>query len=85
MACGGTTENKRPSYGAFPEHRQSARKMTMATVISRQSVENMEYVRRLLKEKEPRFSAALELALVLAVLELSSGTARDHAATVCEH
>jgi hypothetical protein len=30
----------------------------------------MEYVRRLLQQKQPGFSAALELALVLAELEL---------------
>lgn len=32
----------------------------MATVNSEQSAENMEYVRRLLKQKQPGFSAALE-------------------------
>ena len=42
----------------------------MAKVITRQSTENMEYVRRLLQEKQPGFSAALELALMLAELEL---------------
>ncbi len=42
----------------------------MTRVITRQSAENMEYVRRLLQEKQPGFSAALELALVLAELEL---------------
>ena len=34
--------------------------------------ENKEYVRRLLKRRQPEFSAALELALVLAELELTS-------------
>ena len=32
----------------------------MATVNSEQSAENMGYVRRLLKQKQPGFSAALE-------------------------
>ena len=44
--------------------------MAMTRVITQQSTENMEYVRRLLQEKQPGFSAALELALVLAELEL---------------
>jgi hypothetical protein len=43
----------------------------MTRVITRQSTENMEYVRRLLNQKQPGFSAALELALMLAELELS--------------
>ncbi len=30
---------------------------------SRQAVENMEYVRRLLKEKQPEFAASVELAV----------------------
>jgi len=42
----------------------------MTRVITQQSAENMAYVRRLLREKQPGFSAALELALVLAELEL---------------
>lgn len=44
----------------------------MTRVMTRRSTENMEYVRRLLHQKQPGFSAALELALVLAELELSS-------------
>ena len=40
-------------------------KMTIAKGISRQSLENREYVRRLLREKQPEFSAALELAMNL--------------------
>ena len=44
----------------------------MTRVITQQSTENMEYVRRLLQEKQPGFSAALELALMLAELELTS-------------
>jgi hypothetical protein len=43
--------------------------MTMTRVITRQSTENREYVRRLLNQKQPEFSAALELALMLAELE----------------
>jgi len=42
----------------------------MTRVTTQQSTENMEYVRRLLHRKQPGFSAALELALVLAELEL---------------
>jgi hypothetical protein len=37
-----------------------------------QSAENMAYVRRLLRHKEPGFSEALELAVVLAALELTT-------------
>ncbi len=44
----------------------------MEIVIARQSTENMEYVRRLLREKQPGFSAALELAVMLAERELRS-------------
>jgi len=42
------------------------------TRVAQQSTENMEYVRRLLSQKHPGFSAALELALMLAELELTS-------------
>jgi hypothetical protein len=42
----------------------------MTPAISQRSMENRQYVRRLLKEKQPGFSAALELALVLAELKL---------------
>jgi len=44
----------------------------MAKLITQQGTENMEYVRSLLRQKQPGFSAALELALaelVLAELE----------------
>ena len=34
----------------------------MATVITQQSTHNMEYVRTLLKQKQPEFAAALKLA-----------------------
>jgi hypothetical protein len=44
----------------------------MEIAIARQSTENMEYVRRLLREKQPGFSAALELAVMLAERELMS-------------
>jgi hypothetical protein len=44
----------------------------MATVNTEQSAENMEYVRRLLKQKQPGFSAALELAADLVGRELES-------------
>ena len=44
-------------------------KMTMAKGISRQSMENREYVRRLLREKQSEFSAALELAMNLVLRE----------------
>ncbi len=42
----------------------------MTRVTTQQSTENMQYVRRLLHHQQPEFSAALELALVLAELEL---------------
>lgn len=44
----------------------------MATVNSEQSAENMEYVRRLLKQKHPGFFAALESAADLVGRELES-------------
>jgi len=43
--------------------------MTMAKGVSRQSMKNREYVRRLLREKQPEFSAALELAMNLVLRE----------------
>jgi hypothetical protein len=43
--------------------------MTMAKGISRQSMKNREYVRKLLREKQPEFSAALELAMNLVLRE----------------
>jgi hypothetical protein len=46
--------------------------LAMAKVISRQSLDNEEYVRRLLKEKQPALSAALELAADLVGRELRS-------------
>ena len=44
----------------------------MTKVITRQSAENMAFVRRLLREKQPGFSAALELVVMLAELEPTS-------------
>jgi hypothetical protein len=44
----------------------------MAKVIARQGTENMDYVRKLLKQKQPEFSAALESATDLVERELSS-------------
>ena len=44
----------------------------MARVISQHSTRNRKYVRRLLREKQPGFSAALELAMDLAGRELRS-------------
>ena len=54
----------------------------MAKVISQQSTQNRKYVRRLLREKQPGFSAALELAMDLAGRELRSReTQRDVSAS----
>ena len=44
----------------------------METVITERSTENMAYVRRLLRQKQPGFSAALELAVLLADRGLAS-------------
>jgi hypothetical protein len=47
-------------------------------VITQQRTENMEYVRRLLRQKQPGFSAALELAVILMEQQLRSpGMPRD--------
>jgi hypothetical protein len=46
--------------------------LTMAMVVTQQSTENMEYVRRLLKQKQPGFAAALELAADLVERDLES-------------
>ena len=43
----------------------------METVINEQSRQNTAYVRRLLRQKQPAFSAALELAVLLAELGAS--------------
>lgn len=44
----------------------------MAKSMSRQGMQNREYVRRLLREKQPEFAAALELAMNLVRRELRS-------------
>ncbi len=44
----------------------------MAMVITQQSIENMEYVRRLLRQKQPGFAAALELVADLVERDLRS-------------
>jgi hypothetical protein len=41
-------------------------------VITQQRTENMEYVRRLLRQKQPGFSVALELAVILVEEQLRS-------------
>ena len=50
----------------------------MVKVISQQSTQNREYVRKLLREKQPGFSAALELALDLVGRELRSTETQRH-------
>jgi WhiB family redox-sensing transcriptional regulator len=67
---GGTTPDERRAIRSLPDERPPARKTTMTRAITQQSTENMEYVRRLLHQKQPGFSAALELALMLAEPEL---------------
>ena len=55
----------------------------MAIVITVQSTENMEYVRRLLKQKQPGFAAALELAVDLVEWELTeTQPARVHEGSI---
>jgi hypothetical protein len=46
--------------------------LTMTMVVTQQSTENTEYVRRLLKLKQPGFAAALELAVDLVERDLES-------------
>lgn len=41
-------------------------------VITRQRTENVEYVRKLLRQKQPGFSVALELAVILVEQQLRS-------------
>jgi len=55
----GRTRFRGPGY-ADQEKQDSKLAMTMDTV--KQAMENMEYVRRLLGQKQPGFAAALELA-----------------------
>jgi len=52
--------------------------MTVAKRISRQSMKNREYVRRLLREKQPEFAAALELAMNLVLREPRSREIQRH-------
>jgi hypothetical protein len=44
----------------------------MEMVITEQRTENMEYVRRLLRQKQPGFSLALESAVILVERQLRS-------------
>ena len=44
----------------------------MHMVITQQRTENMEYVRRLLRQKQPGYSVALELAVILVERQLRS-------------
>jgi hypothetical protein len=44
----------------------------MEMIITQQRTENMEYVRRLLRQKQPGFSVALELAVILVEQQLRS-------------
>jgi hypothetical protein len=44
--------------------------MALTMVLVDESVQNRDYVRRLLKQKQPLFAAALELAVALAEREL---------------
>ncbi|HWN62737.1 MAG TPA: hypothetical protein VNO25_18955 [Streptosporangiaceae bacterium] len=44
----------------------------MEMVITQQRTENMEYVRKLLRQKQPGFSVALELAVILVEQQLRS-------------
>jgi WhiB family redox-sensing transcriptional regulator len=69
---GGTTQDERRAIRSLLEECQPARKTRMAKASSQQSMENREYVRRLLNEKQPGFSAALELAMDLVGRELRS-------------
>lgn len=57
----------------------------MATVNSEQSAENMEYVRRLLKQKQPGFSAALESTVDLVGREPECASDRCFTATKNRH
>jgi len=44
----------------------------MEMIITQQRTENMEYVRRLLRQKQPGFAVALELAVILVEQQLRS-------------
>jgi WhiB family redox-sensing transcriptional regulator len=77
---GGTTPDERRIIRSLSRRTTKVRQMAMTRVITQQSAENMAYVRRLLGEKQPGFSAALELALMLAELELTSPAGRGSGA-----
>ena len=53
----------------------------VAKRISRQSMKNREYVRRLLREKQLEFAAALELAMNLVRRESRSREIQRHVST----
>ena len=57
--------------------------MTMAIVMTEQSAQNMEYVRRLLKQKQPRFAAALELTVHLVEGEARSAGVHEGSVRNC--
>ena len=59
--------------------------MTMAMVITQRSIENMEYVRRLLKQKQPGFAAALEPAADLVERDLGHPRRRATSALRSAH
>jgi WhiB family transcriptional regulator, redox-sensing transcriptional regulator len=69
---GGTTEDERRTIRWLTRKTQTSGKMTMAMVVTQQTTENMEYVRKLLKQKQPGFAAALELAVDLLERDLMS-------------
>ena len=68
----GTTPDERRALRSLSRERQPVRQMAMTRVITQRSAENMAYVRRLLQQRQPEFSAALKSALALAELELTS-------------
>ena len=55
----------------------------MAIVMTEQSAQNMEYVRRLLKQKQPRFAAALELSARLVEGEARSAGVQEGCVRHC--
>ncbi len=69
---GGATPGERRVIRSLSRKRQPLRQVAMPGVITQQSAENMASVRRLLREKQPGFSAALEMALMLVGLEITS-------------
>jgi hypothetical protein len=62
----------RPGSGSASSGDARTLEMTMETVITERSRENMAYVRRLLRQKQPGFSVALELAVLLTERELGA-------------